>query len=141
MFILQLSRAHIVSWPRSDLQSVSIFLTIENTRTSITRFFADELSLLSSVISQNRFVLQCTMAVLLFSGAMALLMIMVVLYRPHENFFAVSLLGNMRFTTFVKWSASENDKLCSATIFANNVSATIIRHVMSWSFGLTKNDV
>ena len=110
-------------------------------RTSITRFFADELSLLSSVISENRLVLQCSMTVLLLSGAMALLTIMVVFCRPHENFFAVSLSGNMRFITFVKWSASKNDKLCSATIFANKVSATITSLVMSWSFGLTKNDV
>ena len=41
----------------------------------------------------------------------------------------------------MKWSASKNERLCSATKLANRVSAMITRLAISWSFWLTKKEV
>ena len=58
---------------------------------------------------------------------MACLTIIVVLDRPQENFLAIFVSGNICLHRRVKWSATANGKLCSATKskFVNSVSLRI----------------
>ena len=67
----------------------------------------------------------------LFSfGAIVPLIIIVVFCHPHENFMAVSLSGNMTYN-FGEVVRQQNDKLCSATVFANRVSVVMTRLAIS----------
>ena len=64
---------------------------------------------------------------------MAFLTIIVLLVRPQENFLVIFESGNICLHRRVKWSATANGKLCSATKFVNRVSLRITSFVSAFT--------
>ena len=107
----------------------------------MTNTFSPPWSLLSSVIRENLPRLHSLSMPASRRGASAFFTIIVVFMRPDANLLAMSLSGNNPFANFVKWSATEKERLCSATNWANLTSAVVTFVDNSVAFELTKNDL
>ena len=90
------------------------------TRTRIVTALLSPWSLLSYIITENFSVLHRLVTLSSKAGAIAEFIMWVIFVLLQANFLAISESGNISLTCSVKWSATSNRRLCSATKYANN---------------------
>ena len=95
------------------------------TRTRIVTALLSPWSLLSYIITENFSVLHRLVTLSSKAGAIAEFIMWVIFVLLQANFLAISESGNISLTSSVKWSATSNRRLCSATKYANNTSALV----------------
>ena len=120
-----------ISMSRNPVTALS--LTSSKYSTTIARVFCWLVSLDLSHKNEKGPVLRCFTSSSSKAGAMAFLTIIVVLVRPQENFLAIFESGNICLHRRVKWSATANGKLSSATKFVNIVSLRITSSVSAFT--------